>query len=258
MHAIGDRRRPARPARAAPRATACVRRRSWPRATRSPPSRRWRNGWPGHSGSSRTHELTGRSDAQIEQVGPCTSSGSTSRGASSGRPASPCWTTTARWSTCPRRPTTPASAGRRAVRRGRLRGRHRRAAHRRQRDRQPTCEAALNRDFRPFQAGAHPANTGKPEFGRAPRGGRLANALDLDLNPVRSGPVARSRCSRTRHRRAVPPRPHAEVQGQEGPRHRDCSLRTAAADRFDRGPGGRRAVASSRAATRVATAPRRG
>ena len=28
------------------------------------------------------------------------------------------------------------------------------------------CEAALNRDFQKFEAGAHPAYTGKPEFAR--------------------------------------------------------------------------------------------
>lgn len=60
------------------------------------------------------------------------------------------------------------------------------------------CEAALNRDFRPFQAGAHPANTGKPEFAKGTRGGRLATALDLDLDPFGNGP-----------RRALEVYPHA-------------------------------------------------
>ncbi len=44
-------------------------------------------------------------------------------------------------------------------------------------------EAALNRDFARFDAGAHPVNTGKPEFAEVPRGARLAAALDLDLDP---------------------------------------------------------------------------
>lgn len=49
------------------------------------------------------------------------------------------------------------------------------------------CEAALNRDFRKFQAGAHPSNTGKPEFADGVRGARLAAALDLDLDPHSQG-----------------------------------------------------------------------
>jgi predicted RNase H-like nuclease/ppGpp synthetase/RelA/SpoT-type nucleotidyltranferase len=46
------------------------------------------------------------------------------------------------------------------------------------------CEAALNRDFARFDAGAHPSNTGKPEFSAIPRGARLASLLHLDLDPV--------------------------------------------------------------------------
>jgi predicted RNase H-like nuclease len=46
------------------------------------------------------------------------------------------------------------------------------------------CEAALNRDFARFDAGAHPANTGKPELAGTPRGARLARALRLDLDPL--------------------------------------------------------------------------
>jgi predicted RNase H-like nuclease len=48
---------------------------------------------------------------------------------------------------------------------------------------QRPAETALNRDFRRFEAGAHPANTGKPEFADGPRGGRLARALGLELDP---------------------------------------------------------------------------
>ncbi|CAB4685090.1 MAG: DUF429 domain-containing protein [Actinobacteria bacterium] len=59
------------------------------------------------------------------------------------------------------------------------------------------CEAALNRDFARFDAGAHPSNTGKPEFSDVPRGARLAGSLGLDLNP-RSG----------RARRAIEVYPH--------------------------------------------------
>lgn len=59
------------------------------------------------------------------------------------------------------------------------------------------AEAALNADFSRFDAGAHPTNTGKPEFADSPRGARVAAALGLDLNP-------RSR----RDRRAIEVYPH--------------------------------------------------
>ncbi len=59
-------------------------------------------------------------------------------------------------------------------------------------------EAALNRDFARFDAGAHPSNTGKPEFADRPRGARLAERLGLDIDPG----------SRAR-RRAVEVYPHA-------------------------------------------------
>ena len=61
------------------------------------------------------------------------------------------------------------------------------------------AEAALNRDFARFDAGAHPANTGKPELGGpgGPRGARLCSRLGLDMNP-RSG----------RARRAIEVYPH--------------------------------------------------
>ena len=45
------------------------------------------------------------------------------------------------------------------------------------------CEAALNRDFARFDAGAHPSNTGNPVFAGVPRGARLATTLGLDMNP---------------------------------------------------------------------------
>ena len=45
------------------------------------------------------------------------------------------------------------------------------------------CETVFNRDFQPFEAGARPAYTGKPEF-KDPRGARLAAALDLDMDPA--------------------------------------------------------------------------
>ncbi len=59
------------------------------------------------------------------------------------------------------------------------------------------CEAALNRDFARFDAGAHPTNTGKPEFRGTPRGARLTATLGLDMDPT----------SRSR-RRAIEVYPH--------------------------------------------------
>jgi predicted RNase H-like nuclease len=52
------------------------------------------------------------------------------------------------------------------------------------------CEAALNRDFHRFDAGARPAYADRPEF-KNPRGARIADALTLDMNPRSSG----SRCA---------------------------------------------------------------
>jgi predicted RNase H-like nuclease len=65
---------------------------------------------------------------------------------------------------------------------------------------QRPAETALNRDFRRFQAGAHPANTGKPEFADGPRAARLARALGLDLDPRSTAP-----------RRAIEVYPHAAM-----------------------------------------------
>ncbi|BBZ31667.1 bifunctional ribonuclease/(p)ppGpp synthase [Mycolicibacterium confluentis] len=48
---------------------------------------------------------------------------------------------------------------------------------------QRPCEKQLNADFGRFQAGAHPANTSKPEFAGTPRGARIAQDLGLDIDP---------------------------------------------------------------------------
>jgi predicted RNase H-like nuclease/ppGpp synthetase/RelA/SpoT-type nucleotidyltranferase len=45
------------------------------------------------------------------------------------------------------------------------------------------AERDLSRDFRRFEAGAHPANTSKPEFADGTRGERVCRLLDLDLDP---------------------------------------------------------------------------
>ena len=59
------------------------------------------------------------------------------------------------------------------------------------------AEAALNKDFARFDAGAHPSNTGKAEFRDQPRAATIAAGLGLDVNP-RSG----------RARRAIEVYPH--------------------------------------------------
>ena len=48
------------------------------------------------------------------------------------------------------------------------------------------AEAALNRDFARFDAGAHPSNTGNPVFSGVPRGARLAAKFGLDMDPSSS------------------------------------------------------------------------
>src|SRR5438270_9558692 len=63
---------------------------------------------------------------------------------------------------------------------------------------QRPAEAALNGDFRRFEAGAHPANTGKPEFAAGPRAARLAASLNLDPDPLSAN-----------GRRAIEVYPHA-------------------------------------------------
>lgn len=60
------------------------------------------------------------------------------------------------------------------------------------------AEQQLSRDFRRFEAGAHPANLSRPEFADGGRAARLCRRLGLDTNP-RSG----------RPRRAVEVYPHA-------------------------------------------------
>lgn len=59
------------------------------------------------------------------------------------------------------------------------------------------CEAALNRDFARFDAGAHPSNTARRELAGVPRGAWLATTLGLDTDPE----------SRSRHR-AIEVYPH--------------------------------------------------
>ncbi len=60
------------------------------------------------------------------------------------------------------------------------------------------AEQALSKDFRRFDAGTHPTNTGKAEFANGSRGARVAKQLGLDIDP-RSG----------RGRRAIEVYPHA-------------------------------------------------
>lgn len=60
------------------------------------------------------------------------------------------------------------------------------------------CEAALNADYRRFDAGAYPANTSLPWFADGGRGARLCTALQLDLDPFGDYP-----------RKAIEVYPHA-------------------------------------------------
>jgi predicted RNase H-like nuclease/ppGpp synthetase/RelA/SpoT-type nucleotidyltranferase len=87
-------------------------------------------------------------------------------------------------------------------------------------------EAALNRDFARFDAGAHPVNTGKREFSRMPRGARLAKALGLDMDPAsrttrraievypHAATVALFRLGRTLKYKAKPGRPLAQLRSE--------------------------------------------
>ena len=106
---------------------------------------------------------------------------------------------------------------------------------------QRPAEAALNRDFRRFEAGAHPANTGKPEFADVPRAARLARALGLDMDP-RSAAARRAIevYPAPGDGGAVPAATHAEVQGQTRPEHRPAQIGAGAADGRPRGPRARR------------------
>jgi predicted RNase H-like nuclease/ppGpp synthetase/RelA/SpoT-type nucleotidyltranferase len=44
------------------------------------------------------------------------------------------------------------------------------------------AEQALSRDFRRYEAGTHPSNTGKPEFANGTRGARVARLLGLEIH----------------------------------------------------------------------------
>ena len=113
-------------------------------------------------------------------------------------------------------------------------------------------EAALNRDFRAFEAGAHPSNTGKPEFAETPRGARVAAALDLDLDP-RSSRMRRAlevyphaasvvlfRLGRTLKYKAKPGRTFEQMRSEllrlmeliAGLRHAEVALRVAGNDEW--------------------------
>ncbi|GAB2867389.1 DUF429 domain-containing protein [Nocardioides pacificus] len=88
------------------------------------------------------------------------------------------------------------------------------------------AEAALNRDFARFDAGAHPVNTGKPELSGQPRGARLAELLDLDMDPDSTSPrraievyphpatVALFRLGRTLKYKNKPGRPFAQLRDE--------------------------------------------
>lgn len=84
---------------------------------------------------------------------------------------------------------------------------------------QRPAETALNRDFRKFEAGAHPCNTGKPEFANGPRAGRLAAGPAVVRGPARHrGLPARG------DRRTVPPGADPEIQGEARPYRRTAEI----------------------------------
>ncbi len=88
------------------------------------------------------------------------------------------------------------------------------------------AEAALNRDFARFHAGAHPTNTGRAEFATTPRAARLAERLDLQVSPPARGPrraievyphaatVALFRLSRTLKYKHKPGRPLTQLRSE--------------------------------------------
>ncbi|MBS1691983.1 MAG: bifunctional ribonuclease/(p)ppGpp synthase [Actinobacteria bacterium] len=91
---------------------------------------------------------------------------------------------------------------------------------------QRPAEKQLNADFGRFQAGAHPSNTGKPEFADTPRGARLAETLELDINPDSTADrraievyphpatVALFRLGRTLKYKAKPGRPVPQLRAE--------------------------------------------
>lgn len=83
---------------------------------------------------------------------------------------------------------------------------------------QRPAETALNRDFRRFEAGTHPCNTGKPEFADGPRGARPGRGAGprsgSTLGGAASGHRGLPACG---DGRAVPVGADPEVQGQAGP-----------------------------------------
>ena len=77
------------------------------------------------------------------------------------------------------------------------------------------AEAALNRDFARFHAGAHPSNTGKPEFGATPRGAVARGRARTRHGPgVAPPPTGHRGLPASGHRGALRARPGPEVQEQ--------------------------------------------
>ena len=121
------------------------------------------------------------------------------------------------------------------------------------------AEAALNRDFARFDAGAHPSNTGKPEFSDGTAGRPAQRAPQARPQPeVRAGAARDRGVPAPGHRGPVPARPHPEVQGQARPRPRGSSRRAAGADGPGRDSGRRDAGDGGRLARLVGPAERRG
>ena len=187
----------------------------------------------------------------------CTSSASTSHGASASPPAWRCWTTAAALVHVSAAGGDEEIRRARAVRRGRLRRRDRRPADRPQRHRQPAGRGRAQPRLRPLRRGRPPRQHGQAGVQR-PRG-----APGSAQARPRHEPALGARASRDRglpapgDRGAVRPRADAEVQEQAGSLRGPAARRAARPDGAARGPGHRRAACWSGTAP-GAPAPRRG
>ena len=144
--------------------------------------------------------------------------------------------------------------GARAVRRGRLPGRDRRAADRHQRHRQPAGRGGAEQGLRPLRRR-------RPPVQHRQAGVPRAAARRPDRGPARAGhePALGAVAPRDRglpapgDGGAVPAGPDPEVQEQARPRPRAAPLRADRAGRAARGPGDRRPAARASNGTRPAS-----
>ncbi len=99
------------------------------------------------------------------------------------------------------------------------------------------CEAALNRDFRRFEAGTHPANTGLAWFADGGRGARLCAHIGARPRPAHPGAARRCRgVSARRERGPVRSPEDPEVQAETRTRCDGPAVGVVAADGSPREP----------------------